>query len=148
MIQTKLKFFRWFTHRNANHCHKFTKLKFEDAKYKHGLPYWILIRLFFWQPEVDKQPKFKSHKRMQVEFISNNVDVMTHDCLSSTCGPSIVWSDMFPRAKQRRHSAGQQATNLMSLVFPDRVTTAMLSCHRISRQSDYCDAKLQSYSLK
>ena len=33
--------------------------------------------------EVDKQLKFKSHQRMQVEFISNNVDVMTHDCLSS-----------------------------------------------------------------
>ena len=33
--------------------------------------------------EVDKQLKFKSHERMRVEFISNNVDVMTHDCLSS-----------------------------------------------------------------
>ena len=33
--------------------------------------------------EVDKQLKFKSHHRMQVEFISNNVDVMTHDFLSS-----------------------------------------------------------------
>ena len=33
--------------------------------------------------EVDKQLKFKSHKRMQVELISNNVDVMTHDCFSS-----------------------------------------------------------------
>ena len=33
--------------------------------------------------EVDKQLKFKSHQRMQVEFISNNVDVMIHDCLSS-----------------------------------------------------------------
>ena len=33
--------------------------------------------------EVDKQLKFKSHRRMQVEFISNNVDVMTYDCLSS-----------------------------------------------------------------
>ena len=33
--------------------------------------------------EVDKQLKFKSHQRMHVEFISNNVDVMTHDCLSS-----------------------------------------------------------------
>ena len=33
--------------------------------------------------EVDKQLKFKSHKRMQVEFISNSVDVITHDCLSS-----------------------------------------------------------------
>ena len=33
--------------------------------------------------EVDKQLKFISHQRMQVEFISNNVDVMTHDCLSS-----------------------------------------------------------------
>ena len=33
--------------------------------------------------EVDKQLKFKSHERMQLEFISNNVDVMAHDCLSS-----------------------------------------------------------------
>ena len=33
--------------------------------------------------EVDKQLKFKSHQCMQVEFISNNVDVMTHDCSSS-----------------------------------------------------------------
>ena len=33
--------------------------------------------------EADKQLKFKSHQRMQVEFISNNVDVMTHHCLSS-----------------------------------------------------------------
>ena len=33
--------------------------------------------------EVDKQLKFKSHQRMQVEFISNNIDVMTHDCLYS-----------------------------------------------------------------
>ena len=33
--------------------------------------------------EVDKQLKFKSHKRMQEEFILNNIDVMTHDCLSS-----------------------------------------------------------------
>ena len=47
------------------------------------------LRLF-WQletsaevMEVNKQLKFKSHQRMQVEFISNNVDMMTHDCLSS-----------------------------------------------------------------
>ena len=33
--------------------------------------------------EVDKQLKFKSQERMQVEFISNNVDVMTHHGLSS-----------------------------------------------------------------
>ena len=33
--------------------------------------------------EGDKQLKVKSHERMQVEFISNNVDVMTQDCLSS-----------------------------------------------------------------
>ena len=33
--------------------------------------------------EVDKQLKFKSRKRMQVEFISNKVEVMTHDCLSN-----------------------------------------------------------------
>ena len=31
--------------------------------------------------EVDKQLKFKSHKRMQVEFISKNLDVMAHDCV-------------------------------------------------------------------
>ena len=33
--------------------------------------------------EVDRQLKFKLHERMQVEFISNNVDVVTHDCSSS-----------------------------------------------------------------
>ena len=33
--------------------------------------------------EVDKQLKFKSHKLMQVEFISNNVDVITYDRLPS-----------------------------------------------------------------
>ena len=47
------------------------------------------LRLF-WQletsaevMEVDMQVRFKSHQRMQVEFISNNVEVTTHDCLSS-----------------------------------------------------------------
>ena len=30
--------------------------------------------------EVDKQLKFKSHERLKV---GDNVDVMTHDCLSS-----------------------------------------------------------------
>ena len=47
------------------------------------------IRLF-WQletsaevMEVDKQLKLKLHQRMQMEFISNKIDVMTHDCLSS-----------------------------------------------------------------
>ena len=90
MMQTKLTHFSWFEQGKANHCHKFTKLNFEDRKCKHGRPYCIWIRLLFWQPEisgevmeVDKQLKFKSHNRMQVEFISNNVDVMTHDCLSS-----------------------------------------------------------------
>ena len=34
--------------------------------------------------EIDKQLKFESHKlSMQVEFISNNVGVKTHDCLYS-----------------------------------------------------------------
>ena len=33
--------------------------------------------------EVGKQLKFKSYERLQVGFISNNVDVMTHDRLSS-----------------------------------------------------------------
>ena len=32
--------------------------------------------------------KFKSHQRMQVEFISNNVDVIPHDCLSSVAPTS------------------------------------------------------------
>ena len=27
--------------------------------------------------------EIQSHKRMQVEFISNNVDVLTHSCLHS-----------------------------------------------------------------
>ena len=40
--------------------------------------------------EVDKQLKFKSHQRMQVEFISNNVDVMTHDFLSCVGKPTVV----------------------------------------------------------
>ena len=33
--------------------------------------------------EDENQLKFESLKRMQVEFISNNVDMMTHDCFSS-----------------------------------------------------------------
>ena len=85
----KINTFSWFEHGKVNHCYKLKKLKFEDTKYKHGRPYWIRIRLLFWQletlgevMEVDKQQKFKSHKRMQVEFISKNVDVMTNDCLS------------------------------------------------------------------
>ena len=89
-MQTKLTLFSWFVHGKANHCHKFTKLKFEDTKCKHGQPCWIWISLLFWQletsgkvMEVDKQLKFKLHKCMQVEFILNNIDVMTHDCLSS-----------------------------------------------------------------
>ena len=40
--------------------------------------------------EVDKQLKFKSHQRMQVEFISNNVDVMTHDFLSIVTALRLV----------------------------------------------------------
>ena len=89
MIQTELTLFSWFAHGKANNC-KFTKLKFEDTKCKQDLPYWNWIRLLFWQPEtsgevmeVDKQRKFKSQERMNVEFISNNVDLMTHDYLSS-----------------------------------------------------------------
>ena len=90
MVLPKLTFLSWFVHVKANHCHKFTKWKFEDTKCKHGRPYWIWIPSFFWQletsaevMEVDKQLKFNSHQRMQVEFISNNIDVMTHVCLSS-----------------------------------------------------------------
>ena len=90
MMQTKLTHFSSFSNGKASNYRKFTKLKFEDMKCKYDRPYWIWTRLLFWQPEtsgevmeVDKQLKFKSHERMQVEFISNNVDVITHDCLSS-----------------------------------------------------------------
>ena len=38
-MQTKLTLFGLFAHGKANHCLKFTKLKFEDTKYKHGQPY-------------------------------------------------------------------------------------------------------------
>ena len=86
----KINTYSWFAQGKANHCHKFTKLKFQDTKCKLGWPYWIWIRLLFWQletsgevMEVNKQLKFRSHKRMQVEFILNNIDVMTHNCLSS-----------------------------------------------------------------
>ena len=63
----------WFALGKANLCHKFTKLKFEDTKCKH--PYWILYTFVVLATdtpddvmEVDKQLKFKSHKRMQVEL--------------------------------------------------------------------------------
>ena len=82
MMQTKLTLFSSFAHGKAEHCHKFTKLKFKDTKCKHRRPYWIWIRLLFWQletlgkvMEVDKQLKFKSHKHILVEFILNNVDM-------------------------------------------------------------------------
>ena len=90
MIQTKLTLFSSFANGKANNYRKFIKLKFEDTKCKHDRPYWIWICLLFRQPEtsgevmgVDKQLKFKSQERMPVEFISNNVEVMTHYCLSS-----------------------------------------------------------------
>ena len=95
MMQTRLTFFSWFAQEKANHCHKFTKLKFEDTKCKHGRPYWIWISLLFWQletsgevMEVDKQLKIKSLERMQMELITNNIGVMTHDCLSSV---ALLW---------------------------------------------------------
>ena len=78
MVQTKLTLFNLFVQEIANSCHNFTKLKFEDRKCKHGRPYWIWIRCLFWQletwdevMEADKQLRFKSHQRMQVELISN-----------------------------------------------------------------------------
>ena len=90
MMQIKLTLFSSFANGKANNYRKFIKLKFGDKKCKHDQPYWIWIRLLFLQPEtsgevmeVDKQLKFKSHERMQVEFVSNNVDVMIHDCLFS-----------------------------------------------------------------
>ena len=71
MIQTTLTLFSWFAHGKPNNCRKFTKLKFEDMKCKQDRPYWIWMRLLFWQTEtsgkvmeVDKQLKFKSHERI------------------------------------------------------------------------------------
>ena len=70
---------------------------------KNGRPCWIWMRLLFWQLETsgevidfNKQLKFKSHKRMQVEFISNNVDVIAHDCLSSVAQTLIrrLWASI------------------------------------------------------
>ena len=46
MVLPKLSFLSWFVHVKANHCHKFTKWKFEDTKCKHGRPYWIWIPSF------------------------------------------------------------------------------------------------------
>ena len=43
----KINPFSWFEHWKAYHCHKFTKLKFDDTKCKHGRPYWIWISLLF-----------------------------------------------------------------------------------------------------
>ena len=88
----KINTFSWIVLEKANnYLQLFTKLKFEDTKYKHGRPYWIWKGLLFWQletsgevMEVDKQLKFKSHKHMQVNFISNNIDVMT----ATVC---LVW---------------------------------------------------------
>ena len=51
--------------------------------------------------EVDKQLKFESHQCMQVEFISNNVDEMTHDCLSSV---ALVSQENFLRDAQNNSS--------------------------------------------
>ena len=48
--------------------------------------------------EVDKQLKFKSHQRMQVKLISNNVDVMTHDCLSSVVLALVYLRDLLEQA--------------------------------------------------
>ena len=60
---------------------------FEDTKCKHGRPYWIWIPSFVLKYKYKYKYKFvlkyKSHQRMQVEFISNNIDVMTHEFLSS-----------------------------------------------------------------
>ena len=61
--------------------------------------------------EVDKQLKFKSHQRMQVEFISNNVDVMTHDFLSSVA--LALWTFVFMRSS---YSGGSYAGATLSLL--------------------------------
>ena len=90
-------------------------------KCKHIRPYGILIRCLFWQVEtsdevmeVDKQLKFKSHKRMFVKFISNNVDVMTHDCLSSV---ALAWDALKCTGKVASpHRGDTQLTNSQCLV--------------------------------
>ena len=133
MIQTKLTLFSWFAHGKPNNCRKFTKLKFEDTKCKQDRPNWIWIHLLFWQTEssgevmeVDKQLKFKSHERMQVEFISNNVGVMTHDCLSSVA-PALVY-------QQAHRTSTYQSTDLWQRVVCHHVyiclSWLMVICQR------------------
>ena len=61
--------------------------------------------------EVDKQLKFKSHQRMQVEFISNNVDMMTHDCLSSV---ALALGIVIPNA---RATLDKQSCVITSTLF-------------------------------
>ena len=89
MVLSTLAFLTWFVHVNANHCHKFTKWKFEDTKCKHGLPYWIWIPSFVLQletpvkvMEVDKQLKFKSHQWTGLEkvLISPWLVTLLHIC--------------------------------------------------------------------
>ena len=63
--------------------------------------------------EVDKQLKFKSYKRMQVKFISNNVDVMRHDCLSGVALALLV-----PVVLERYFR------NIIKDVFKDHIVTS------------------------
>ena len=86
MMQTKLHFLVDLCKR------KLTIVIISQKVWRHGRPYSIWIRLLFWQLKAlgkvwqvsaDKQLKFKSHKQLQVEFISNNIDVMTCAYLSS-----------------------------------------------------------------
>ena len=104
--------------------------------------------------EVDKQLKFKSHQRMQVEFISNNVDVMTHDCLS-ICGPSI--RSKATLLKQQAHSFDRQyirayvaTRHKLQLKFngPRKVKQAELykcnNCFDAFRQHVFCDTFAQN----
>ena len=46
-MRTKITPFSLFGHGKGNNCHKFTKLKVEDTKSKHGRPYWIWIPCLF-----------------------------------------------------------------------------------------------------
>ena len=58
--------------------------------------------------DVDKELKFKSGKSMQVEFLSNNIDVMTHGFFSSLALALVAYNG--------HHYAGPGNNNIFMCV--------------------------------
>ena len=68
--------------------------------------------------EVYKQLKFKSHQRMQVEFISNNVDVMTH--AAQNLPDTIIWIPQKNAPELRyRTSASSNSSHDNIIILPE-----------------------------